>query len=296
MATALAIESFLRCLMHDRDDLLRARFAALLDAGPVPRALLSAGGRLLHGRSEEWAPDGRLTVPGGGGELVLPSGARALAEPVAEGQAYVLSRLDHAPARKPQRRLDLRLLGEKPRAVLDGQPVALRPRHAELLVLLAARPKGTDAEHLSLELYGERGNPASVRVEMSRLRKLLPGCLHPERYMLAVAPHSDAEDVRRALREGDARAAAAAYPGALLERSEAPGVARERDELDGWLRNAVLTSGDVEALWHWTQSSSGADDLMAWSRLLGGIAYDDARRPHAAAHLKALRAALVTAV
>ncbi|HZL06185.1 MAG TPA: transcriptional regulator, partial [Coriobacteriia bacterium] len=133
-------------------------------------------------------------------------------------------------------------------------------------------------------------------VEMSRLRRLFPGCLDAERYALAVELDSDAEHVRRALRAGSIRLAAERYRGCLLERSEAPGVVRQRDELDGWVRNAVLTSDDCDAMWHWVQTSSGDQDLMAWSRLLGALPYDDARRPKVAAHLGALRQELQTPV
>jgi hypothetical protein len=298
VATAQAIESFLRCRMHDEDDLLRARYAHLLEAVGARRALVRASGRLLAGRLHGAAPGERITLPEGGGEFALHGGAIAVAEPTAAGEAFIVSQPESRPAARARApRLHLRLLGtEHPQADLDGREIALRPRHADLLVLLEAHPRGTDAEQLSVELYGDRGNPASVRVEMSRLRRLFPGCLDAERYALAVELDSDAEHVRRALRAGSIRLAAERYRGCLLERSEAPGVVRQRDELDGWVRNAVLTSDDCDAMWHWVQTSSGDQDLMAWSRLLGALPYDDARRPKVAAHLGALRQELQTPV
>jgi hypothetical protein len=291
VATAQAIENFLRLRMHDHDQLLCARHAARLDPDATQRALVSRSGRLLLGHPEHWSAESRLRLPAGGGELVLPSGLRALAEPTPDGEAVIVSRLDAPAPARPRPRLELELLGtDQPSARLNGHRLDLRRRHAELLVLLHARPKGADAEELSLELYGDSGNPASVRVEMSRLRKQLPGCLHPERYALAADVDSDADHVERALRSGSTRLAAELYPGPILPRAEAPGVVRVRDELEGWLRNAVLTSDDAEALWHWTRSAPGADDLLACSRLLGALAYDDVRRSEVAAHVARLRA------
>ena len=34
------------------------------------------------------------------------------------------------------------------------------------------------------------------------------------------------------------------------------------------MRQAVLTSGDADALWAWVRTRSGEEDLVAWQRLL----------------------------
>ena len=60
---------------------------------------------------------------------------------------------------------------------------------------------------------------------------------------------------------GAVRDAAEHYTGPLLPASDAPGVIRLRDEIDGWMRHAVMTGGDREALWAWVQSPAGNDDL-----------------------------------
>ena len=231
-------------------------------------------------------------IPKGGGECTLRTGEPVLAEPVGD-EAFVVSRLDERTHRAAAPAGAVRSSGpSRRRPSSRASAVPLRPRHAELLVLLAARPHGADAEHLSAELYGENGHPASVRVEMSRLRKLLPGCIDPDRYRLTCDLDGDASHVRRALRASAVQTAAHAYPGPLLPRSEAPGVVREREDLEGWMRNAVLTGEDVEALWSWVSGPSGEDDLMAWTRLLSTLDYADPRRPRAAARARALRATL----
>jgi hypothetical protein len=66
---------------------------------------------------------------------------------------------------------------------------------------------------------------------------------------------------------------------------------RDRDALEAWLRNAVMTADDVEALWAWVQCPSGSDDLLAWKRLLAELEFRDPRRSHAAAQVGSLRAA-----
>ena len=94
----------------------------------------------------------------------------------------------------------------------------------------------------------------------------------------------------RALLDRDAvREAAEAYPGPLLPDSVAPGIERARDELEGWLRQAVLTSDDADALWAWVRSPSGDSDLLAWQRLLAALDYTDPRRSLAVARTRALR-------
>jgi hypothetical protein len=148
------------------------------------------------------------------------------------------------------------------------------------------------ADTLCTELYGADGHPASIRVEMSRLRKLLPGALEPGGYALTCEVDSDLRDVRALLGRGAVSEAAAVYPGSLLPHSTAPGIERAREELDSWLRQAVITCEDADALWAWVGSPAGEDDLVAWRRLLGALDYTDARRSLAVARTIALRRAL----
>jgi hypothetical protein len=186
--------------------------------------------------------------------------------------------------------LELRVLGEEaPEVRLDGELLHLRRRYVELLTLMILHRGRLSAEALAPELYGEAGHPASVRVEMSRLRKLLPGTVGPGDYHLTCEVDSDVRHVRALLGRGAVSDAAAAYAGPLLPDSTAPGIARARDELDGWLRQSVITSEDADALWMWVRSPSGENDLVAWLRLLAALDYTDARRGLAVARTAALR-------
>lgn len=289
MATARAVESFLALAMHERDDRVRRRHGGLLDGGATPRALVSRSGRVVMA-TDPASITSRLVLGPRGGEVVLPSGQLAIAEPLPDGTGYLVTSM--APGRGTRTaRLDLRILGAGPPEVaVGGRVVALRPRQAELLALLVAHPRGLGADALSLELYGESGRAGSVRSEVSRLRKHLGPCVETEHYKLTWPVDSDVARVQVLLEEGRLVQAVAAYPGPLLPSSEAPGIRRQRDELEGWLRNAVLSSGDVELLWAWSTSPSGEEDLLAWTRTLASLAFEDARRPRAAAHVAALRA------
>src|SRR6185312_13587007 len=110
-------------------------------------------------------------------------------------------------------------------------------------------PHGLTAEALCAALHGDGGSPSSVRVEVSRLRKLIGPWIDTERYRLTCDWETDVRRVEGRLRSGAVREAADEYPGPLLPHSNAPGVVRERERLEGWLRQAVMTAGDAEALW-----------------------------------------------
>src|SRR3954454_23379008 len=139
------------------------------------------------------------------------------------------------------------------------------PGSPGVLPLLSAHPEGLSAESLCAHLHGDGGSPSSVRVEVSRLRKVLgPGALDTDHYRLTCALESDARSVECLLQRGAVREAAEAYTGPLLPDSEAPGVVEERERLESWLHQAVMTADDVEALWAWVLTAHGTEDLPAW--------------------------------
>ena len=287
VATAQAVELFLRERLHERDDRLRERYAHQLT--PSGAALVTGTGRLVFGRAPQWsAEDLPRCIPAGGGRLLLPSGRPAVAEPLPDEDVYVM-RLDNPRARQTRPALELTLLGDSAEVLLDGVPIALRRRHLELLALLSMRHGSASADDLCAELYGEDGHPASIRVELSRLRKLVGGAIDAHQYRLACSVSSDFARVRGLLARDDVVGAAAAYPGPLLPGSHAPGIERQRESLHGWLRQAVLTAGDVEALWAWATTPAGENDLLAWKRLLALVDYQDPRRSRIAARVASLR-------
>jgi hypothetical protein len=242
-----------------------------------------------------WLPVARITVPPGGGPLNLGSATLAEAEALGHEDAYLVR---PAPAPSPSgsvvidaRPLHLSLLGrDSGEAEVAGEIVSLRLRHAEILTLLCANPEGLSSEELSDGVYGDPARAGSIRVEISRLRKLLGDCIETEHYRLRSGVVSDVGQVCGLLHRGEVREAAARYLGPLLPRSMAPGVASEREAIEGWLRQSVMSAGDQEALWSWLQTTSGGRDMAAWRRLLANLPFADPRRSLAASRIAQLRA------
>jgi hypothetical protein len=293
-ATAQAVEASLRFALHERDDRLRARYADRLVAGPDPRALVTPSGRVLARHRWDAMSVARLTIPPGGGELTLPSGGRAIAEPVGrDREAFLVRETSSKRAGSGARPLlHLGLLGrDRAHLTVGERTLTLRRRHGEILALLCAHPEGMRVEELCAGLHGDEGSPGSVRVEVSRLRKLIGPWIDTERYRITCDVESDAGRVEGLLRDGAVREAAEAYAGVLLPGSDAPGVVEERERLEGWLRQAVMTADDPDPLWAWVHTPSGCDDLQAWKRLLTHLEFRDPRRSLAAARVRSLRTA-----
>ncbi len=125
--TARAVESHLRQLQQERDDQLRARYRARLTASPGRRALVARTGRILADDSRGWLQGTRLELPAGGGELLLPSGERAIAEPIGDEEGFIVRGLAGGRARRDE----LRQLAEEQAAlrrlataVASGVPAA----------------------------------------------------------------------------------------------------------------------------------------------------------------------------
>lgn len=290
-ATAQAVEAQLRCAMLDRDGRLLARFGDRLKAGSGPRALVAPSGRVIASQPLGWLPTERLLLLPGGGRLAAGDGPALVAEPVGCEEAYLVRAVQSPPGRMPSGPLRLRLLGrERASADLGGRTLTLRPRHAEILTLLCANPAGLSSDELSVGVYGEGGRGGGIRVEISRLRKLLGDCIDTDHYRLSGGVESDVAEVCGLLHRGRVREAAARYPGPILPGATAPGVQRERAALEAWMRQSVMSSGDQEALWSWLQTAGGTGDFAAWQRLLSGLVFQDPRRSLAAARITALRA------
>ncbi|REE94870.1 helix-turn-helix domain-containing protein [Thermomonospora umbrina] len=273
-------ESRLELDMHRRDEALRERYLRHL-RGPGDRAavLVTATGRVLAATTGDWRGL-RFAVPAAGARLVLPDGRPAVAEPL--GEVFLLR--DPGPARRDGDRplLTLCLLGAAaPYALLDGRPLALSQRHAEILALLALNPRGLNADRLSAMLYGDEGNPVTIRAEIHRLRAQLGGLLPAKPYRLDCELDADFLLVRRLLaggRAADLRQAVRLHQGELLPLSESPVLRAERDELAVRLRRQLLDRGDPEALWAYAETPLGQDDLEVLQRLAAILPPGDSRR------------------
>ncbi len=313
-AAAKLAEGQLHTRMRLRDEHLRARCAPALAAlRGGPGVLVTSTGRVLAGEPGAHPPGelpGRLTLPTSPGRIELPDGRAATLEPLAG--AFLL-RLPAAgttatppagtrpavpaarPPAAPAPELELTFLGApRPTARVDGRLVRLSQRHADMLTMLATHPSGVSADQLATGVYGERGNPVTARAEIHRLRAQLGSdAVQSHPYRLHARLTADFLTVRRELRTGHVRAAAAAYRGELLPASEAPAVVELRESLFSTLRRAVLDRDDTEAMWLLADSgpdsagadSAGADDVELAERLAVALPASDPRHAVVAARL-----------
>ncbi len=151
-------------------------------------------------------------------------------------------------------RNSLQLLGRDQALLsIDGRTVSLSARHSEILAILSSHPSGLSAEDLCTQLYPGDGSAVTLRAEMVRLRKVIhelsPGAVPESRpYRLPVELLPDSGQVLSCLQRGAHRIALEIYKGALLPRSEAPGVVNLRDRVSHLLREALLSDGSVDSL------------------------------------------------
>lgn len=149
----------------------------------------------------------------------------------------------------------------------------LSPRHSEILLLLAAAPRGLSGDELMVLLYEDDPAPATLRAELNRLRHLLGEELLLSRpYRLDATVSGDWLDVEGRLASGDLRGAMHRYRGPLLPRSAGPGVVRLRENLHESMRAALLTSREPDLMSTWTRSAWGADDYEMWVAQQGCVA------------------------
>jgi len=154
--------------------------------------------------------------------------------------------LHQSGAGAPATTLMLRVLGS-PAATLGRQPLRLTQRQFEILTILAASGQATLGE-LHAQLYGDRPvSVATLKSEMSRLRRLLQGALASRPYRLTLPVRVDAVRLLERLAAGDVDGAAGLYAGQLLATSEAPAIIDYRHHVDVALRTALLMRGAVSA-------------------------------------------------
>ncbi|MFI0407380.1 GAF domain-containing protein [Actinomadura sp. 3N508] len=304
-AAARLAESRLENEMRQRDELIRERLLPHLRGLREPGLLVTATGRIIGAGPGEPGLAGwrgrRVPVPESGGTVALPDGRAAVAEPL--GEAFLLrppavrARRGQSAPRSGTRSpgcapaaagappaagegplLALSFLGDgRPHARLDGGPLTLSLRHAEILALLALHPRGLTGDRLAFYLYGDDGSPATVRPEIHRLRQQFGGIVRARPYRLECAVEADFITVRRLLDDGDVAGAVRLYTGELLPGSDAPAISAERDELAVRVRRQALDRGGADALWTYAQTEPGRSDLEALERLSAVLPPGDSR-------------------
>ena len=193
-------------------------------------------------------------------------------------------------------RATMQVLGRDTALIVSGdRTLELSMRHAEIMTLLAANRAGLSAERLSELLWDDPSATARLRPEIVRLRKLLdefePG-ISPESkpYRLTQRLEMDAQHVAALLDKGAHRAALAAYRGALLPASNAPGIEQTRDELAAHLRESIMADGSVDVVMEYANSPHGTDDIDAWQQVLRMLPLKSPKRAHVVAHIESILA------
>ena len=195
-------------------------------------------------------------------------------------------------------RNSLRLLGRDQALLsIDGSTVALSARHSEILALLSAHPEGLTAEELRTLLYPGDASTMTLRAEMVRLRKTLlqlnPGAVPESRpYRLPMDLVPDSGQVLSCLQRGAHRIALDIYRGAVLPRSEAPGVVALRNRVSFLLREAVLTDGSAESLLKYAALPEARDDVGVRVAALKLLAPRSPKRAAVVADLERLESEL----
>jgi hypothetical protein len=218
----------------------------------------------------------------GGEQIVVPQTTAMVRAAARMAEAELARSLQAPPRERPRSgsRLSLTLesLGRSEtllRVSDGGTPKTLRlsPRHSEIVLLLAAAPRGLSGDELAVLMYEENVTASTLRAELNRLRHVLGDELLASRpYRLLADVSADWLAVESQLASGDVAEAMRMYPGPLLARSEAPGVVRLREQLESELREAVLGSRNPDLMSRWTRSGWGSDDYAMWraqERLVG---------------------------
>ena len=195
-------------------------------------------------------------------------------------------------------RNSLQLLGRDQALLsIEGKSVVLSARHSEILALLGSHPDGLSAEELTVLLYPGDGSTMTLRAEMVRLRKVLqqlnPAAVPESRpYKLTMDLVPDSGQVLNCLQRGAHRIALEIYRGALLPKSEAPGIIELRDRVSSLMREAVLTDGSAETLLKYAELPEARDDVGVRRAALKLLPARSPKRAAVVADLERLEAEL----
>ena len=294
-ATARAVEASLQLALQERDARLHARYGDRVspDRSRADDAVRAA--RSAPSRPAGASPAGSRSRPAAA-RSCCPSGAPAVAEPVSPTlEAFVVHAVESRRVTSIARPLvKLGFLG-RDRATLEigephdrAAPAAGRDPRAAVRAPERDERRARCAPTCTATAAASR----SVRVEVVRLRKLLGPWIDTDRYRLTCDVETDVRRVEGLLAaRRRARGGRGLPRPAAAELARRPASSRERERLDAWLRQAVMTADDPEALWAWVHTRTGADDLGAWKRLLTQLEFRDPRRALCAARVGELRRA-----
>ena len=167
----------------------------------------------------------------------------------------------------------------------DGQETRLSMRNAEILAVLSMHRNGLSGEQLSERLYENERTTSTLKANLSKLRHVVP--IKSQPYRIAEFFVSDLQLIEDMLRQGRTYEALNLYCGPFLPESSAPAIVAHREYLEEAVRQAVLSSGDVECLLRYAEIRT--NDLEVWEALESLVGDEDARAALVRARVASLR-------
>src|SRR3954447_2893112 len=115
-------------------------------------------------------------------------------------------------------------------------------------------PTGLSLEQLHAPLYGDQAVTFStLKAEVSHLRSALDGQLASRPYRLMMPVTIDVNEVLGLLRQGQVRAAVAAYGGDLMPGTESPALSELAEFVAVAVREALLADPQPQAVARYTE-------------------------------------------
>lgn len=152
------------------------------------------------------------------------------------------------PTHFPRAELEIHALGQ-PRVIYRGKLLALPQRYLEMLCLLVLNPQGLSLEAFHAALYGDAmASTATLKAEISHLRRLLDGQIGSRPYRLLIPAWADFIQVWQALREQKTNEALALYRGSLMPQSNAPELSEWRYCIDAVMDQVLETCAEPNLL------------------------------------------------
>ncbi len=165
---------------------------------------------------------------------------------------------------QPTSGLYLRTLGTVELKGPQGQ-IALRPRGADLLVLLLSQPEGYHWEDLSMAMYGQY-RPNALKTELLRLRRSIGKGITSKPWRMDRAVTTDFLEIRRRLAQGHLLGALSLWRGRFMPGSKSPTIQEMGHTLEEDLISTALSNGNSEALFalleHFPEDLRLAESLL----------------------------------
>ena len=214
-AVVTAVEAWLAAERRHAKELLSHRYGDAPGSRGRPfSAVVARSGRVVYADPPRWL-EAPVRVAGDAGVWPQRDGTQVEAEPLEDG--YLVWRAGEG--RPGGREVSIAIAGRARAVVTTSRGHAeLNLRHSEILALLAMNPKGMTMRDLAVGLYGSAGPVATVRGEITRLRRRIGSDVVLSR------PYRLHGRVSTDVRDGVAAS--------LLPESRAPGVVRARCSLD----------------------------------------------------------------